>query len=291
METWQDGAPGEPIEGAPLRVLIDGCEASLVPIWDRGLAYGDGLFETLLIRDGGPCQWARHLARLAIGCDRLQIPTPAVPLLESDVRSMVRGGVDGVLKILITRGTGGRGYRPPSTSHPRRALLLYPIPDYPAAWGQDGVAIRYCRTRATQNRSLAGIKHLNRLDSVLARAEWDDPEIAEGLMLREDGHVVGGTLSNLLLWTGDSLLTPSVELAGIAGTVRALTLELAAGQGIDCQERDLLPQDLTQAAGLFLTNSLIGCWPVRHLDGRDYAIGSLPWDLMSAVVEAARTPE
>ena len=227
------------VDLSPSRVLIDGLPADQVPVWDRGISYGDGLFETILIRSGVPCQWSRHLARLELGCRRLLIPPPSPQCLESEARALFREGEDGVLKILITRGSGGRGYRPPALPQPRRVLLCFPLPDYPANWSDEGVALRWCRTSASQNRSLAGIKHLNRLDSVLARAEWADPEIAEGLLLRDDGHVVGGTMTNLFLWTGQSLLTPRLDLAGIAGTVRALTMELASGLGIDCRESDL----------------------------------------------------
>ncbi|WP_295390266.1 aminodeoxychorismate lyase [uncultured Thiodictyon sp.] len=286
-----DPRSAPPDAAGPLRVLIDGAGADVVPIWDRGLAYGDGLFETVLIRDGAPCQWSRHLARLTLGCTRLGIPAPPVGPLEDEVRDLLQGIDTGVLKVLITRGTGGRGYRPAADPQPRRALLLYPLPTWPDTWCTAGVNLRFCLTRASQNRTLAGIKHLNRLDSVLARAEWTDPEIAEGLMLREDGQVIGGTMTNLFLWTGTALLTPVLDLAGIAGTVRALTLEIASRQGLDCRERDLPPRALREAPGLFVTNSLIGVWPVRRLDGRDYDLGRLPWSLLKAVAAAARTTE
>ncbi len=278
-------------ETRPLRVLIDGIEADSLPAWDRGLAYGDGLFETLLIRAGRPCQWSRHLTRLEQGCRRLGIPCPDAQQLASEVRFLVDCD-NQVLKILVTRGTGGRGYRPLEHPEPRRVLFLYPLPLYPTAWGRAGVIVRWCATPASQNRTLAGLKHLNRLDSVLARAEWDDPEIAEGLMLGADGQVVGGTMTNLFVWTGTTLITPALDRAGIAGTVRALTLELATQLGLDCREADLTPSDLTQRAqGLFLTNALIGVWPVRRLDRHDYEIGRLPWTLLKAVATATQSAE
>lgn len=280
-----------PADTGPLRVLIDGTAADLVPVWDRGMVYGDGLFETVLIRDGKPCQWSRHLARLTLGCARLGLPAPPPERLENELRELLQGIDTGTLKVLITRGLGGRGYRPCADPQPRRALLLYPLPTWPDAWSTQGVNARFCLTRTSQNRTLAGIKHLNRLDSVLARAEWNDPQIAEGLMLREDGQVIGGTMTNLFLWTGTTLLTPVLDLAGIAGTVRALTLEVASRQGLDCRERDLPPRALREAPGLFLTNSLIGVWPIRRLDGRDYDLGRLPWSLLKAVGAAARIVE
>jgi 4-amino-4-deoxychorismate lyase len=153
------------------------------------------------------------------------------------------------------------------------------------------VAVRICSTPATHNPALAGLKHLNRLDSVLARAEWSETEIAEGLMAGPEGDIVGGTMSNLFLWDGSRLLTPKVDRCGIAGTVRALTMELAANRGIPCLEARLSLTDLLTGRGLFLTNSLLGVWPVRRLDRRAYDPGELPLQLIGAVRRQAQTPE
>lgn len=273
------------------RVLVDGCEHDRIPVGDRGLHYGDGLFETILIRDGRPCLWDRHLARLALGADRLGIPRPSPSLLRDEA---VRIGSEldhGLLKLILTRGVGGRGYRPPASPHPRRILLSYassPTAD-PSVDG--GVAIRYCETPASVNPRLAGIKHLNRLDAVLARGEWDDPEIAEGLMCDEAGDLVGGTMTNLFVWDGVGLATPSVTRCGIAGTVRALVLEAAARAGIACVERPVTRRMLEEAAGLFLTNARIGVWPVSYLADRRFDPERLPLDFLSAVRRTAHTPE
>lgn len=204
---------------------------------------------------------------------------------------LLRGIAQGVLKLMVTRGTGGRGYAPPPRAHPRRILMLYPDTDYPAEWQTTGVAIRSCRTPATHNPALAGLKHLNRLDNVLARAEWSDPGIAEGLMAGPAGEIVGGTMTNLFLWDGARLATPGVTRSGIAGTVRALALELAAGLGIPCVETRLSRADLLRARGLFLTNSLVGVWAVRRLDEREYDPEALPLDLLSTLRSQAQTPE
>lgn len=281
--------PREGVQAHPFRVLVDGVAADRLPVSDRAIGYGDGLFETLLIRRAGPCQWRRHLDRLEAGCARLGIPVPARTALESEVRALTADTAAGVLKVLITRGSGGRGYRPPPVATPSRVLAIFPEPAWPEPWASAGVCVCYCRTPVSENRVLAGIKHLNRLDSVLARAEWDDPQVGEGLMLGADGRVVGGTMSNLFLWTGSALLTPRLDRAGISGTVRALTMATAERMGIECRELDCHPPDLRSARGLFLTNALIGIWPVRHLDGRDYAPGLLPQDLLQAVVGAAQT--
>ena len=274
----------------PLGVLIDGAPVDRLSAVDRGFAYGDGLFETLRVQDGVPCQWARHLARLQAGAERLGIPLPGASVLESEVRQLAAGSPQAVVKVLISRGLGGRGYRPPPDPVASRVLLLYPLPAWPEPWASAGVRLRYCRTPVSENPVLAGIKHLNRLDSVLARAEWDDPQIGEGLMCAADGRVVGGTMTNIFLWTGSALLTPGLERAGVCGTVRELTLETARRMGIACREQDCQPDDLRRARGLFVTNALIGVWPVNHLDGCDYVPGRLPHDLLRAVMAVAQAP-
>jgi 4-amino-4-deoxychorismate lyase len=270
--------------------LVDGCDLDRIPVADRGLHYGDGLFETIPIRDGMPCLWDRHMARLALGAERLGLVLPPLGILRDEA---ARSGAElgyGILKLIVTRGIGGRGYRPPASVHPRRILLSYaasPIAD-PLMSG--GVAIRYCETPASVNPRLAGIKHLNRLDAVLARAEWDDAQIAEGLMCDEVGSVVGGTMTNLFVWDGVALVTPSVERCGIAGTVRAVAIEAAASVGIACLVRPVTREEIERAAGLFLTNARIGVWPVARLGDRLYDADRLPLDLLTRVRQTAHTP-
>lgn len=274
--------------GSPLRVLADGLPATTVPATDRGLHYGDGLFETLLVRDGRPCQWLRHLDRLYLGASRLGIPIADTARLTTEAHALAGELGEGVLKLMITRGSGGRGYRPPAEPRPRRILLGYPPPSWPLEWAERGVSVRYCGTRAALCPALAGIKHLNRLDSVLARRELNDPGIAEGLMLDPTGYLVGGTMTNLFVWDGSALATPRIAGSGVAGTVRALTLDMARAFGFQCRERRMRPVDLAQAEGLFLTNSVAGVWPVRRLERRELDPGRLPWPLLESVRQAAR---
>lgn len=274
-----------------MRWLVDGRAVDAVGVTDRGLAYGDGLFETLLVRGGRVCQWHRHWDRLVLGCRRLGIAPPSETLVMEEIRVILQGYVDGVLKIQVTCGGGGRGYSRQPVASPRRILGLYPPPPYPPEWQADGVIIRICRTQATWNPILAGLKHLNRLDSVLARAEWSDPRVAEGLMLGPEGEIVGGTMSNLFLWDGSRLRTPRIDRCGIAGTVRALAMDLAAEHGIACTETRLGRADLLEGAGIFLTNSVLGVWSVRRLQERDYDPGDLPLTLLDAVRRTAWTPD
>ncbi len=268
-----------------LSSLLDGVANGCIEGSDRGLHYGDGLFETLAVRAGRPRFWSQHLARLTAGCIRLAIPAPDPALLRAEADRLCATQTQAVLKIVVTRGSGGRGYRPPLEAVPRRLLSLSPWPDYPASWANSGVQLRYCRTPVATSPALAGLKHLGRLEQVLARAEWDDPAIPEGLMLDADGAVIEGTMSNLFAVQDGALWTPDLSRAGVAGLARQRVLALAQRQGIRVSEGRLTPADLTQADGLFLTNSLIGLWPVRQLEGRIYPIDPLIRQIAEALRE------
>ena len=271
-------------------MLIDGRPADAVPVADRGLHYGDGLFETIAVFHGRPCLWQAHLHRLSLGCQRLGIPLPDSDSLAAEARQLCAGVDRGVLKLIVTRGEGGRGYRPPSKAQPRRIFSLHPWPDYPAASWQEGVQVRWCETPLGLNPALAGIKHCNRLEQVLARAEWDDPAVAEGLMCDVRGQVIEGTMSNLFVLKDGRLHTPPLDQCGIAGIARGVLMELAAVQGWSCQSVALTRDEVMQADGLLLSNAVIGLWPVAQLAGRHYDPVHWPRDLMAAVMEHMRLP-
>lgn len=262
-----------------------------ISVADRGLQYGDGLFETIAVTGGGsPCLWDRHMQRLQTGCRRLGIACPPPEQLLSDCLRETAGRKRGVLKLLLTRGAGGRGYRPPAAAEPTCIVAFHAWPDYPSRWWRDGIRLRFCSTPLGENPVLAGIKHLNRLEQVLAQAEWNDPEIAEGLMSDTGGRVVEGTMSNLFLVRDETLLTPDLSRCGVAGVMRGLVLDLAREQGIYLAERAIVPADLETADALFVTNSLIGLWPVRELERRHYTVDAIPVRLRRALEQFAWEP-
>ncbi|CAD5107802.1 aminodeoxychorismate lyase [Zestomonas carbonaria] len=253
---------------------VDGRPAQTLPIKDRGLAYGDGLFETIAVKDGRPRFLARHLARLFDGCARLAIPCDQA-LLRDELQAFCAALGDGVAKLILTRGDGQRGYAPAIPSTPRRILQGSVFPAYPPGNAEQGVRLFPCQTRLAEQPRLAGLKHLNRLEQVLARSEWQDGEHAEGLMRDLSGRVVEGVFSNLFLAKGGVLLTPELSRCGVAGVMRAELLEQAVQQGISVQERDIAYAELLDADEVFLCNSLYGIWPVRALGARDWPVGPL----------------
>jgi 4-amino-4-deoxychorismate lyase len=219
--------------------LVNGEAIDQVPVSDRGLQYGDGLFETIAVNDGHPVYWDAHLARLAEGCQRLGMHMPSPDLLEKEVLSVVPRHGRSVLKILVTRGTGGRGYQPPEPSAPRRIVMSFDWPEYPDIYYTEGVQLRLCKTQLGCQPQLAGLKHLNRLENVLARQEWQDPAIAEGLMSDTEGRIIEGTMSNLFLVRDGALHTPILNHCGVRGIMRNRIIELAAEVGIAHRQCDI----------------------------------------------------
>lgn len=253
---------------------VDGRPAAALPLADRGFAYGDGLFETLRVVAGQPCQYARHRLRLQQGCERLGIPLD-LPRLDEEVRAFCTLLGQGVAKLVVTRGDGARGYAWPQPQQPRRVLLGGPLPVYPARHARDGIELFPCVTRLSEQPALAGLKHLNRLEQVLARAEWRDTRYAEGLLQTARGQVIEGVFSNLFLVLEGVLTTPDLRCCGVAGVMRAALLEHAQACAIPLRISDVPLERLYAAEEVFTCNSLYGVWPVRRLGAQRWPVGEL----------------
>ena len=244
------------------RVLREGRVRLWLEPEDRGLAYGDGVFETMLVHRGQAVWWEEHWQRLLLGAARLGLPVPDHAEVRREAMDMVAAQARCVLKILLTRGSGGRGYAPRPDAIPTVVLSVHPAPA-PAA---HGLQLRWARTTLAIQPALAGIKHLNRLEQVLARAEWQDPEIDEALMCDSEDRVVSATAANLFALSGGRWLTPSVERCGVAGIARGWLLEQLPGAGV----ANLSAAEVSHADALFLCNSVRGILPVRRLGMREW---------------------
>jgi 4-amino-4-deoxychorismate lyase len=264
-----------------MAIMINGEMTQLLPATDRGLHYGDGLFETIAVVNGRPRLWSAHMARLQRGCEVLGLPMPDLHLLHSEALTLSSSEQRAVIKLIVTRGSGGRGYRPPADATPQRILFRYPWPDYPEL--SSGIRLRVCQTPLACNPALAGIKHLNRLEQVLARAEWDDPAIHEGLMCDLGGQVKEGTMSNLFWVEEGRLFTPDLNRCGVAGVMRAQVMAIARNLGTTLETAEILPEELLQMDEIFMTNSLVGIWPVGHFAGRDFLPGKLTQGLQAVL--------
>lgn len=246
-----------------------------VSVLDRGFQYGHGLFETIHVVEGEPQYWLQHMERLLEGCSRLEIPIPELSVLQREAKSLCAEIAEGVLKVTITRGAGRRGYAADESENNTRVLAIFPTPQYPKKYWSEGVVVKLCNTRLGINPTLAGIKHLNRLEQVLARAEWSSIDIHEGLMLDINNNVIGGTKSNVFCVKNGELYTPDLALCGVKGIMREQVIKLAKQTGILVHETQLNLDDLYQAEEFFLSNSLIGIWPVRLLEDHNFKVGPM----------------
>jgi len=258
----------------PLRTFIDGEPTPQLDALDRGLHYGDGLFETIVCQGGHARFLPLHLQRLEEGCLRLRIrpPEPAALLAQIRESAQIPGGC--LLKLIVTRGSATvRGYGARGDERARTILLQYPPQaDDTGAW-EEGVAVRTAQGRLGENPALAGIKHLNRLEQVLIRGEWTDPAIREALVFSSSGWLVSGTMSNVFLVRNGRIMTPAITTAGIRGVMRRVVLREAQRAGLGASEDAFDAAALACAEELFLTNARIGIWPVRALDGQPRPVG------------------
>jgi 4-amino-4-deoxychorismate lyase len=274
----------------PELVRVNGEETAALAALDRGLHYGDGLFETIACVGGVPRLIGLHLKRLAGGCGRLQL-TADLAALEREVHELARPTARSVLKVIVTRGPAlARGYGTSGAEKPTRITLCYAWPAEDPALAREGVRVRVAQLRLGENPALAGLKHLNRLEQVLARAEWREAEIAEALMFSSGGALISGTMSNVFLVHGGALRTPRLDRCGVAGVMREAVLQAASAAGIGAEERVFNAQDLASAEEIFLTNALIGIRPVRELAGRTLPAGPLTRRLQELLAPLLAAP-
>jgi len=255
---------------------VNGVPEGTVSALDRGLHYGDGVFETMAIINGKLLLWERHMGRLLAGCSRLGIPIPDRETLSQELaRAVALADRRAVIKIIVTRGSGGRGYRNPDSIEPLRVITLNPWPDYPPSRWLTGVHVRVCATRLARQPALACIKHLNRLEQILARNEWQDDDTVEGLMCDDRGRLIEGTMSNIFLRLRDRIVTPVLDGCGVAGTLRAELLEQGARSGVSIDQCEVTLEDLMTADEVLICNSVFGIWPVRSVAGRSFEVGEM----------------
>jgi 4-amino-4-deoxychorismate lyase len=245
-----------------MSIWINGRRGTAIDCRDRGLQYGDGLFETMLVRRRRVRLLELHLERLAEGCRRLGFAV-AAPEIGREIALRARQGAEGVLKLILTRGRGARGYRPSGDERCTRVLSLDALPALPA--GARPVRARLCRTRLGINPDLAGLKTLNRLESVMARAEWRDARIWEGLMRDVEGTVVCGTMSNVFLRRGSTLMTPALDRCGVAGVMRRWVIGEAEELRLRVWQGRLPVEAFRDAEEVFMTNAVAGVVSVGHL--------------------------
>jgi 4-amino-4-deoxychorismate lyase len=260
-----------------VRRLVNGDASASIAPEDRGLCYGDGLFETVLFVNGRAPLWERHMTRLAEGCARLLLPTPDAALLAQEAVAASQGLARAVVRITITRGTGPRGYAFSETRATSRIVVAAPAPETSTDWYHRGIRVRVCALKLSEQPCLAGIKHLNRLEQVLARAEWNDDSIHEGILCDARGFVISAMAANVFAVIDSRLTTPDLKRCGVAGVARA---EILARRS-DSEVRDLTMAELLRADEVFLSNSVRGVLPVVALQDQTWRIGPVARELQA----------
>lgn len=265
IKAWLDGTP-----------LTDGTG---VPFTNRGLHYGDGVFETMLLENGAIRRLEAHLERARLGCERLRIQPPAQDTLIGDVKCFADVAGRAIVKLLLVRSGMSRGYRPAPASVASRLWLLYPWSDAPRT-----LRLQWCTTRWSRNPLLAGLKHLNRLEQVLAQAELA-ADVDEGIMLDTAGELVSVTSGNLFVVRSGTLRTPALQQCGVRGVFRTQVIAVARAMGIPVEEGVLWPADLEAADEAFVTNAVRGIRPIVQLGERNFPIGAMTQRLQRALAQ------
>ena len=277
-------------------ILVNGLSTGQVSALDRGLTYGDGVFRTVRIHQGQPVWWPDHLAKLQADCQHLNIPAPNPSDWQHDFANLTLPE-QGVMRLTVTRGSSERGYALPDKPNVTRVVSIWAdMVDVSGlekkgrqntggqstggqSTGLQGITARLCQLKLGHQPALAGVKHLNRLENVLARSEWNDPAVREGILLDESGFVISGVMSNLFIWKDQSLQTPMLDQCGVSGVARARLMHLARQAGMRVEERRLTLDDVLAAEELMFTNSLIGIWRVNQLEGRHWPTPVISPDL------------
>jgi 4-amino-4-deoxychorismate lyase len=200
--------------------------------------------------------------------------------LLDDIERLTEVEEASVIKIIVTRGESVRSYAVPPLAQPTRIVIKTSMPQYPDNYFQEGVALHLCETRLARQPKLAGVKHLNRLENVLARMEWTDRDtteqrIVDGLMMDEGGNVIECTSANLFVRFGDVITTPDLSASGVAGVTRQRLMQLAPKLGYSIEVRPLRLSELMDADEVLMCNSLFGVWQVRHLSSHSWKAGTL----------------
>lgn len=272
---------------------VNGQMQSSVAIDDRAIQYGDGLFETIAIRNNEPRLWRLHIERLARGCQRLDIAMPAEQDLLNGLRiALIESGIDthcAVAKIIVTAGTSERGYGRGTADNPGVLIRAYPAAPLPPTSYSHGIEVIICETRLATGSPSSGLKTLNRLEQVLARAEVRGTAAAEGLTMDAMSQLVCGTMSNLFFVVNGQVCTPSLELCGVEGVMRRHIIECMQAQGTTIDVRAINESELDTVAEMFIANSQIGVVPVVRCGEYHWPVGTVSRDVMRIVAASGIT--
>ncbi len=249
--------------------LINGDFNQTISPLDRGFAYGDGVFRTFRVKGGAPTDWHLHYQKLVADCAAIGIVCPSADVFIEDIEKLfiddVIDNITSVAKIIITRGEGERGYVTPAIISPLRVIIKSPLPHYHQHYFIEGVELTVCETKLNAQKQLAGVKHLNRIDNVMARMEWRDDVIFDGIMLDHNEQVIECTMCNIFARFNDTLVTPSLKHCGVSGVTRQRILALSTSLDLTVKESSFTLEELYTANEVIICNSLFGALQINKV--------------------------
>lgn len=279
---------------------VNGQLGGTISVHDRGLLYGQSVFETISVVKGSCALRELHLKRLMRGCQALNIPYDAESL-EHEIQQACDALFDkpaekhktaAVLRIMITMGEGkksSRGYTNPLNAEATRVVSLHDFPFYPHNYWSEGITLGLSKVRLASQPQLAGIKHSNRLEQVLARSQWQT-DWHEAVLLDQSKHVIEATQSNIFLMSEGRLKTPDLSQSGVAGVMREFVLDQADKMAVPTEIVRLSLTDLENADEIFVTNSVIGLWPVNIFQNKRFQDFSISQKLLTTMRDHGAIP-
>lgn len=253
-------------------MIINGVKSTELDARDRGLQYGDGCFTTLLTRNGQLCMWPEHKARLQQALERLHIPFDQWSSLESHVQQHISDDEKAVIKIVITRGPGGRGYDPAGAQHSQWILSHFDYPAHYHQWQKQGIHLELSPIKLARQPLLAGIKHLNRLEQVMVKQQAASLEADDVLVCDTLGNMIETSAANLFWRKGNSWFSPDLSQAGIEGVMRNHIIRMIKKSGGNVQIVNRAQRALEQADEAFICNSLMQLVPIKSFQDVTYKI-------------------
>jgi len=264
-------------------VLVNGEVTTSISALDRGVMYGQCVFETIAVSNGQACLLDEHLQRLKRGAGLLAIEYDQ-GLLNAEITKFIAGVSRAVLRVNVTIGEGGRGYLSPSNPKPTRILSLHEYPEYPDSYTAEGIELGLADIRLSHQPMLAGIKHGNRLEQIIARSQWQNGW-HEALVMDVDSNVIEATQSNVFIVSAGVMITPCLKHSGVAGVMRDCILKLAKDMNIPVEIKPISVDDVSRADAVFLSNSVIGLWPVKKFKERSYSDLTISNKLLKIIKE------
>jgi len=262
-------------------VLINGAKQSKISIFNRNVQFGDGLFETCVVENKKILFWVNHFARLNRGCEQLKISKVDESVWLSDVKKALSlcSYDHCVVKLILSRGESLRGYGFKDDIKPVRAVI---VSELQKTTLNNSFCLEYCKSGYVSNSKLAGIKHCNRLEQVLARAGLKSDE---GIMLDENHNVISVTQGNIYAIHGNTLITPKLDKCGVEGTRRDVILDLTKLLGIKVKVDTLSVKELGQANEVFISNSIIGIQSISQIGDISFSENPITKKIKNAFTE------